>query len=87
MAILQVMAFFFIAIGSILALIGGIWFWIAAFKENVLWGLACVLIPFASLIFLILHFDKVWAPFAISCLAALLLFSGSFIMDPSMIPA
>jgi hypothetical protein len=84
-ALLQVMAFFFVAVGVLLALISGIWFLIATFKEGFLWGLACLFIPFASLIFLILHFDKVWAPFAISCLAFLLLFSGNFILNAGAI--
>ena len=85
MGVLQVMAFFFVVAGGLLAFIGGIWFLIAAFKEGFLWGLACLLIPVASLIFLILHFDKVWAPFAISCLASLLLFSGNYILNVSAI--
>ena len=83
--VLQIMAFFFIAVGGFLALISGIWFLIATFKEGVLWGLACLFIPFASLIFLILHFDKVWAPFAIGCLASLLFFSGSYILNTGAI--
>lgn len=44
--------------GGLLMLVGGILIAVAAFRESVLWGLACLFIPFAALIFVITHFEE-----------------------------
>lgn len=41
----------------------GVWHYVIAFKESVTWGLACLFLPFASLIFTIRHWDEAKAPF------------------------
>lgn len=51
--------------GYIVALVGGIWFLVVAFRESILWGLGCLLVPFVGIIFLIKHWDIAGKPFLI----------------------
>ncbi|MCW8133817.1 MAG: hypothetical protein KIS92_25950 [Planctomycetota bacterium] len=44
--------------GGVLCLIGGLLIAIAAFKESVLWGIGCLIIPIVGLIFVITHFEE-----------------------------
>ena len=45
-------------LGPILVLIGSIWGLVLAFSDHVLWGLAYLLVPFASLAFLIVRWGR-----------------------------
>lgn len=45
-------------IGFLLSLIGGIWGLVLAFSDHVLWGLAYLLVPFASLAFFIMRWGR-----------------------------
>lgn len=62
--------------GFIGVLIGGIWFIVVAFQESALWGLGVLFIPFVSLIFLVVHWDKAGKPFLIQFAAAVPMFIG-----------
>lgn len=59
-------------VGEIIALIGGLWLLIVAFRTSILWGLACF-IPFVSLIFVFTHWEESKAPFLTSLLGAILI--------------
>jgi hypothetical protein len=57
-------------IGAILLLLavvfiifGGIWFLVAAFRESIWWGLACLFLPFVTFFFLIVHWPEAKRPF------------------------
>lgn len=52
-----------IAIGVIIALVFGIILLIKAFQESILWGLGYIFVPFVSLVFIIMHWDKAKSPF------------------------
>jgi hypothetical protein len=58
-----------IVIGSVLGFIAGIWLLVVAFRQSILWGLACLLIPFVSLLFVIVHWSEARSPFLLSLLA------------------
>jgi hypothetical protein len=45
-------------IGLIIAFVGAIMLLVAAFSESVLWGLVCLLLPGATLIFVVTHWDR-----------------------------
>lgn len=47
-----------ISIGAILGLIGGLWGLVLAFSDHVLWGVAYLLVPFASLAFFIMRWGR-----------------------------
>ncbi len=54
-----------------------------ALEESVGWGLACLFLPFASLIFTIRHWDEAKAPFLWSVFGVLpLVFLGIFVSIP-----
>ena len=63
-------------VGGILCLIGGIWFFIVAFRESVVWGLLCLFLPIVQLIFLIKHFGDAWKPYGLSALGAIIVMIG-----------
>ena len=52
-----------IVLGIVIFLIGGFCFLVAAFRESVLWGLACLVIPVVQLFFLIIYWPKARGPF------------------------
>ena len=45
-------------IGLALLVLGGVFFLIAAFREGILWGLGVVFLPFVSLVFLIVNWQR-----------------------------
>ena len=73
-----------ILLGLILFVIGGFWFLVAAFRESVLWGLACLFVPIVSLFFLIVHWSKARRPFFLQLLAFALFLVG-FLISPQTI--
>jgi hypothetical protein len=66
-----------VLIGIVLAFIGGITFIIAAFNESVLWGLAVLFLPPASLFFLIVHWRRARDPFFTQLLGYGIILAGS----------
>lgn len=67
-------------IGLAIAIFGGIWFLIEAFKVSVWWGLGCLFISIISLIFLCMHFQEAKKPFFINLAGAVLMILGMIIM-------
>ena len=67
-----------IPISGIIGLIGWFWFLIEAFKESVLWGIGCLIIPFVSLGFLFVHPGKAFKPFALYLLSIFLFLVATF---------
>jgi hypothetical protein len=72
-------------VGLAIFMIGGFMFLIAAFRESVLWGLACLFVPIVPLFFLITHWHEAKKPFAIQLigLAILILIA---LVSPGTIP-
>lgn len=56
------MLLLFIALGLV-ALAAFVWLLVVAFQTHILWGLACLFLPFATLIFGILHWNRAAKPF------------------------
>ena len=52
-----------LGIGVIIGIVFGIQLLIIAFQESILWGLGYLLIPFVSLIFIVVHWNKARTPF------------------------
>lgn len=44
--------------GYLTAFVGGIMILVAAFQESPMWGIGCLLVPFVSLIFVIVHWNE-----------------------------
>ena len=81
MEILGTTLFYLGMLGSI---IGGLWFLFEAFSENILWGLGCLFLPFVSLFFLIIHFDKAGRPFLLQLVSIAPIVLGVYIGMPPM---
>ena len=70
-----------ILLGLVIFIVGGFLFLVAAFRESVLWGLACLFIPIVQLFFLIVHWPEARKPFFVQLLAFVLIIVG-FIINP-----
>ncbi|MCD4750936.1 MAG: hypothetical protein K8R59_16300 [Thermoanaerobaculales bacterium] len=59
-----------IVVGGIGGLAAGIWLLVLAFRESLGWGLACLFIPFAALVFAVKFWDEAKIPFIITLVSA-----------------
>ena len=50
-------------IGCLVSIIAGIWLLVVAFKTSIWWGLGSLIVPFVSLIFVIMHWETAKKPF------------------------
>jgi hypothetical protein len=55
-----------ILLGVLVSAAAGVWLVIRAFGVGVGWGLACLFLPLASLVFICVHWDEAAKPFLIS---------------------
>lgn len=55
-------------------LVGFIWLLVVAFKTHVLWGLACLFLPFATVVFAILNWRQAAKPFLLHTASSVLIF-------------
>jgi hypothetical protein len=51
-------------------------FLVAAFRESLLWGLAILFLPFAGLVFLIMHWSEARRGFMVQLLGCIIAFAG-----------
>lgn len=65
-----------IALGSIAALAGGIWFLVTAFRTSTGWGVACLLFPPSGLVFLAKHWNATRLAFAVNLVGTIVLAGG-----------
>ena len=73
------------AIGGIIMFVYGIILLIQAFKESILWGLGYLFVPFCSLVFIFMHWDKCKTPF-LRLLIGLVIYAVGFgLLTPSLI--
>ena len=60
-------------LGIAIAFFGGLWFLVAAFRESIWWGLACLFIPIVSLFFLVVHWPQARKPFLLQLLGIVII--------------
>jgi len=70
-----------ILLGLVIFVVGGFLFLVAAFRESVLWGLACLFVPIVQTFFLIVHWPEARRPFFLQLLAFVMIIAG-FILNP-----
>ena len=73
---MDILGGFLIISAGILMISSIIAFYIAAFREHILWGLGCILIPPVNLFFLIIHWDKGGQPFLFHIAGCVTLVAG-----------
>lgn len=83
-AMLSIIALILVLIGLLLVLVGGIAFIVATFRESVLWGLACLFVPFASLAFLIIHWQKAKDPFFMQLYGIVFIIGAAILGDTGL---
>ncbi|HEY0947089.1 MAG TPA: hypothetical protein VGD81_17535 [Opitutaceae bacterium] len=76
---MQILAFVLLAAAMLVSLVYGIQLLILAFRKSVLWGLGYLLVPFVSLIFIIVHWDDAKRPFLKSLIAIPLFLIAAFL--------
>jgi drug/metabolite transporter (DMT)-like permease len=71
-------------VGLVLSAVGGIWFLVASFKVSIWWGLACLFLAPAQLVFLFKHWKEARKPFAVGILAMGIILVAVYLMveDP-----
>ena len=70
--------------GTIVVIIGSIWFYVVAFQESVLWGLGCLLFYPVAFFFLIIHLDKAGKPFLLQLAGVVPIFAGMNMFGPGV---
>ncbi|NEX20073.1 cytochrome d ubiquinol oxidase subunit II [Thiorhodococcus mannitoliphagus] len=75
-----------IVVVSLAALVSFLWLVVVAFKTHVLWGLACLFLPFATLIFAILNWDRAAKPFLTHVASSALIFAVAWSYFASVMP-
>lgn len=58
-------------IGALISLAGSIWFIVVTFQTSIAWGICCLFVPFASLVFLFVHWDESKKPLLLSLTAVI----------------
>ena len=66
-------------VGCIIALVYGIILLVKAFQTSIWWGLAYLLIPFAALVFVIVHWEVAKKPFLMSLLSIPFIIVGAIL--------
>lgn len=74
---MEIVSIVLVILGALICLVFGIQLLIIAFRTSVLWGLGYLLVPFVSLIFVILHWDEAKSPFLRKLLGAGLMVVGA----------
>lgn len=64
-------------LGLVVVIVGAIGFYIAAFKESVLWGLGCLIFAPISIVFLIMHWGNAKNPFFLQLVGLAITFVGA----------
>ncbi|AKS41148.1 hypothetical protein WM2015_767 [Wenzhouxiangella marina] len=81
---MEILGMIIVVAGGLLLLVAAIWFLVVAFQEHILWGLGCLLLPFVSLVFLVMHWDKAGRPFLYQLAGWAILLLGSFLAGPEL---
>jgi hypothetical protein len=82
---LSLIATVLVLVGLLLVIVGGLAFLLAAFREGVLWGLACLFVPFATLAFLVIHWQKAKDSFFLQLYGVAAIF-GAVLLDNTGLP-
>ena len=82
---MEIMVLGLFVVGVALAIIGAVWFLLGAFSEGILWGLAVMFIPFVSVIFLIVHWQRARWPFLLYLFGSALVI-GVLVFAPELVP-
>ena len=63
--------------GYIIVVLGGLWMLVVIFQTSVVWGILSILVPFVSLLFVIMHWDDTKRPFLVQLVGLVLIYFGA----------
>ncbi|MEZ5521967.1 MAG: hypothetical protein R3F08_10915 [Dokdonella sp.] len=63
--------------GYIILVLGGLWMLFVIFQTSVVWGILSILVPFVSLLFVIMHWDDTKRPFLVQIVGLVLIYFGA----------
>jgi hypothetical protein len=75
---LPVFSFVVLAVGALIALVGGLMLLIAAFRESVIWGLVVFFVPLGNIIYTCVHWTEAKAGFLTCLVGTGLIVAGVF---------
>lgn len=73
-----------IFLGLAIFVLGGLLFLIAAFRESIWWGLACMFLPIVSVFFLIVHWPKAKQPLFLQLVGFAMVVVGAIISPETL---
>lgn len=74
--IAEIMGIGLLALGGVISLASSIWLIVNAFREDPIWGIACIFIPLAQFVFLFVHPQRAVKPFILYVVAILFIGVG-----------
>ncbi len=74
------LAVFLLCLGAFASFFGSIIFLIRSFSVSIGWGLACLFIPFASLVFIVRYWDEAKEAFLLGLVGGVLSGAGAFLI-------
>jgi FtsH-binding integral membrane protein len=83
---MSILSTILLGLGLLISLVGGIWFLVKAFQQHIGWGLCCMFVPFASLVYLIKYWNDAKKPFLISLVGTVLAVGGSLLAPKPDMP-
>lgn len=78
---MEFLSLFLLGIGSLILVASGIWLLFVAFSTRFLWGIACIVIPYAGVVFAVFHWNKGAKPFLLG-LMGIMLMGGGLVVSP-----
>ena len=79
------MALALLVLGLAIGGSGTIWLAILAFRDSVLWGVGCLLLPPVPLAYAMLHWPESWRPFVMAIAGGVLAGVGAVLLTPQVI--
>ncbi|MBS1953814.1 MAG: hypothetical protein JST89_06510 [Cyanobacteria bacterium SZAS-4] len=80
---MEIVGLILILLGGIGMFVSGIWLIICSFKKSVIWGLCYLFVPFASIAYVAVDWNRAMKPFLISVVSLVVVVTGALI-SPSV---
>jgi Na+-translocating ferredoxin:NAD+ oxidoreductase RnfD subunit len=72
-----------VILGFVMAAVSNLWILIIAFRRHIGWGIACLLLPIAQFVFVIMNLQRTLIPFVIGLVSAGFMVGG-FFLSPTL---
>jgi len=71
--------FIMVLFGWLVAMAASVWLLIVAFQESLMWGLLCLFVPFAALVFVAMYTERALKPFLLNLTGGAIIATGIFL--------